>query len=53
MVPGTSKKSDLAICISVAKSRLRIFLLKTQKQGNLIMLLLFTSFINLKLNLIE
>ena len=37
MVPGSSKNSDLAIPISVAKNRLRTFLLTTQKQGNLIM----------------
>ena len=37
MVPGSSKNSDLAIPISVAKNRLRTFLLMTQKQGNLIM----------------
>ena len=37
MVPGISKNSDLAIPISVAKNRLRTFLLMTQKQGNLIM----------------
>ena len=42
MVPGSSKNSDLAIPISVyltsvAKFRLRTFVLKTQKQGNLIM----------------
>ena len=35
MVPGSSKNSDLAIPISVAKNR--TFLLMTQKQGNLIM----------------
>ena len=37
MVPGSSKNSDLAIPISVAKNRLRTFLLMTQKQGNSIM----------------
>ena len=37
MVLGSSKNSDLAIPILVAKNRLRTFLLKTQKQGNLIM----------------
>ena len=37
IVPGSSKNSDLAIPISVAKNRLRTFLLMTKKQGNLIM----------------
>ena len=36
MVPGSSKNSDLAIPISVAKNRLRMYLLKKQKEGNLI-----------------
>ena len=37
MVHGSSKNSDLTIPISVAKNRLRTFLLRTQNQGNLIM----------------
>ena len=35
MIPGSSKNSDLANLISVAKNRLRKFLIKTEKQGNL------------------